>query len=164
MKRCLHCDKILKQKEKETNWDWNKRKYCNRYCVLHSEIMINHLRQITKLSIPITRLRNLTDNPAWRPEVKEKISKSRFKTGIKIYRKLIWEIEKRLKICEICQIKRKVVIHHKDFNRYNNNINNLMVVCYKCHTKIHRNLKSNQKTISQTHYTNKYTSDENKQY
>lgn len=31
----------------------------------------------------------------------------------------------------------KVIIHHKDFNRLNNLLDNLLPVCYSCHEKIH---------------------------
>lgn len=48
--------------------------------------------------------------------------------------------------CEICGlegkigiIKNSLVIHHIDRDRTNNQIQNLMVVCRKCHWKIHNN-------------------------
>lgn len=41
-------------------------------------------------------------------------------------------------------------IHHKDKNRKNNKIENLLVVCAKCHGKIHRILR-----IHNSHYKNK---------
>ena len=45
-------------------------------------------------------------------------------------------------ICEACGIKpigRRLHIHHKDGNRSNNQLNNLMVVCVVCHnTVIHK--------------------------
>jgi hypothetical protein len=46
--------------------------------------------------------------------------------------------------CEICGLKGKIstkknslIVHHKDRCRENNSINNLMVVCRRCHWKIH---------------------------
>lgn len=39
--------------------------------------------------------------------------------------------------CQLCSGKNMLVIHHKDHNHYNMELNNLMVVCWECHTKIH---------------------------
>lgn len=33
----------------------------------------------------------------------------------------------------------KLAIHHKDFNKHNNDLSNLQVVCSNCHAKIHYN-------------------------
>jgi len=42
-------------------------------------------------------------------------------------------------ICSKCgfEDKRVLVIHHKDYNRKNNNINNLIWLCRNCHYLIH---------------------------
>jgi len=47
-----------------------------------------------------------------------------------IYRKFLKES------CEICNNVAKIV-HHKDKNRKNNEISNLLSVCHRCHHKIH---------------------------
>ena len=39
--------------------------------------------------------------------------------------------------CQICYSTTKVQIHHLDRNRENNKKNNLMVLCYNCHRKLH---------------------------
>lgn len=44
---------------------------------------------------------------------------------------------KQKKECEICKQKTNLRIHHKDRNRKNNKIENLIVVCEACHRKIH---------------------------
>lgn len=33
-------------------------------------------------------------------------------------------------------------LHHKDYNHYNNELNNLMIVCPNCHTILHHNNNS----------------------
>ena len=44
-------------------------------------------------------------------------------------------------ICEICkENKKRILIHHKDENRKNNNKNNLQAVCDKCHRLLHYKL------------------------
>jgi len=46
---------------------------------------------------------------------------------------LVWE-------CSHCKSKKKLEIHHKDRNRKNNRLSNLMVLCSKCHGKEHKKL------------------------
>ena len=53
-------------------------------------------------------------------------------------RKIVYLIENREKVCEICGSKVNVDIHHKDGNHQNNDSKNLMLVCRSCHNKLHR--------------------------
>jgi len=39
--------------------------------------------------------------------------------------------------CQICGSSEQLEVHHKDRNRLNNSIDNLMLVCKSCHRKIH---------------------------
>lgn len=39
--------------------------------------------------------------------------------------------------CEICGDKNNLCVHHIDYNRNNNDINNLITVCKKCHQEYH---------------------------
>ncbi|WP_056683909.1 HNH endonuclease [Cytobacillus solani] len=98
-----------------------------------------------------TTYRNLTDNPAWRDEVKKKISENhapvpwlfdyRFNNykgiDVKHYRK------KALRYygdsCNRCGINENLQVHHKDRNRSNNELDNLEVLCYDCHSEEHKN-------------------------
>lgn len=50
--------------------------------------------------------------------------------------------------CEICSIsyakqtpERHMCLHHKDGNIFNNELNNLQVMCNSCHQKLHRELE-----------------------
>jgi hypothetical protein len=68
----------------------------------------------------------------------------RYIDGRRIYRKL-----KILDYCRICKGKDNLCIHHKDEDRHNNKLNNLLVVCKSCHKrKFHPN---------KTFYGNQYT-------
>ena len=62
--------------------------------------------------------------------------------GIGIYKKILQRNNIK-PTCAICgksgEFGRKIQIHHKDNNRSNNNLKNLMVVCSKCHSHIHKN-------------------------
>jgi len=60
----------------------------------------------------------------------------RWKGGKTSYRR----IAKRNKnwICEQCGKKEKLHVHHINENRNNNNIENLMILCCKCHMILHK--------------------------
>ena len=55
-----------------------------------------------------------------------------YKTGISSYRKLITK-----EICQRCGSTRYLIIHHKDENRHNNQLDNLEVLCKSCHQRHH---------------------------
>jgi len=62
-------------------------------------------------------------------------SKLHWKNGIKTYRKMAKKNFE--KVCAICGCTdRKLLVHHKDFDRENNILSNLEYVCYSCHTGI----------------------------
>lgn len=42
--------------------------------------------------------------------------------------------------CFICKSTNNLVIHHKDRNRKNNDINNLLLLCRECHNVVHKKL------------------------
>ena len=45
--------------------------------------------------------------------------------------------ENLIQKCCLCNSNKFLCIHHKDKNRSNNDLNNLMMVCKSCHSKIH---------------------------
>jgi HD superfamily phosphodiesterase len=53
------------------------------------------------------------------------------------YKRLI-QREDLTQKCQICGSKRFILIHHKDKNRKNNSLKNLIIVCRSCHAKIHK--------------------------
>lgn len=67
--------------------------------------------------------------------------KPRFKDGIRSYRTIVEE-KKGIKFCERCEHdgnKKKLIVHHIDRNRHNNNVSNLEVLCTMCHAHEHKN-------------------------
>lgn len=42
-----------------------------------------------------------------------------------------------VKECDYCKSAKNLLIHHKDENRKNNNVSNLIVLCKKCHQNLH---------------------------
>lgn len=75
----------------------------------------------TKLTISKSRkgkcLRE--DNPKW-------------SGGIQTYRKMV-----ALDKCSLCGSNNNLIVHHQDKNRRNNSLENLVVLCTKCHCKVH---------------------------
>ena len=59
-------------------------------------------------------------------------------TGHNVYRRLLKKYGKQEK-CNICGIvdKRVLVVHHHDFNRKNNKLENLEWLCRNCHCIVH---------------------------
>ena len=57
--------------------------------------------------------------------------------GIQSYRKILKRRGIEIKECSKCGINRKLVVHHIDKNRKNNDINNLQILCFKCHNDLH---------------------------
>lgn len=47
-------------------------------------------------------------------------------------------IKGKEKVCEVCGSTTNIDVHHKDSNPNNNDENNLLLVCRRCHMKIHR--------------------------
>ena len=47
-------------------------------------------------------------------------------------------------MCQSCNKSRGIEVHHKDLNVKNNKLENLIIVCRKCHFKIHKRGKKNQ--------------------
>lgn len=69
-----------------------------------------------------------------------------YKDGVGIYRKIVGLDDKEEAQCEVCENTVKVggrdgiYVHHRDRDQRNNDPENLMLVCPKCHqTKVHKN-------------------------
>lgn len=52
-------------------------------------------------------------------------------------RSIVYTIENRPRVCELCGSDKNIDIHHKDGNHLNNATENLMAVCRSCHMKLH---------------------------
>ena len=109
-----------------------------------------------------TRFRNLTDNPAKLPDVRKKIKENHadfsgknnpmygvrgkdapnYKTGASKYNGYyrMVALTNKPPICEECgtkPTKYNLHVHHKDRDRSNNTLENLKVLCAKCHSSNH---------------------------
>ena len=73
----------------------------------------------------------------YHPKIPKGEKSPHWRGGIGIYRALV-TIDK----CELCDNKDSLIVHHKDQNRRNNNLSNLQVLCYPCHSNIHNIVKN----------------------
>lgn len=103
-------------------------------------------------------LRKQTSSFAMAKESKKKSSKSMTKHGASVYRKRALEYYGN--ICERCGNEfeeKKLCVHHKDMNNLtyelgNHSVENLMVLCRPCHTKLHIELaKTTNKFVGLSH-------------
>ncbi|MFW6282022.1 MAG: HNH endonuclease [bacterium] len=59
-----------------------------------------------------------------------------YKTGIGFFQRKKRDSMEEVK-CERCGSKENLLVHHKDRNRENNNLENLEMLCKSCHQKEH---------------------------
>lgn len=147
-KICKHCNHSF-----DVYPSLNHLKYCSRKCY-HEErktwcLGAEWRRKISdgvKRNLPCTTIKKgqrLSPKTEFKKGEmsKKQIGKnnSNWKSGIAAYRRIA-------KItcnsnCERCKSQNKLLVHHKDENRYNNNFNNLMILCKRCHYDIHKELR-----------------------
>ena len=56
-------------------------------------------------------------------------------TYLKDFRIMRKMILKNIKECSLCHQEKPLAIHHIDYNKENNNIKNLIPLCFSCHSK-----------------------------
>jgi len=72
-------------------------------------------------------------NPAWID------GRSYDKHYLPEFRRIRKEILKRDKCCQICGGNNKLCVHHINYNKDNNNPDNLLTLCNSCHSKTNHN-------------------------
>lgn len=113
-----------------------------------------------------TTYRNLTNNPAKRPDVRRKISENHAdvsgknnpmygrkppsyidgRSHFSTYYRMV-ALKDRPPVCEKCGVQStgyRLHVHHIDRNRDNNDPENLMVLCSKCHFDEHKETHINR--------------------
>lgn len=61
-------------------------------------------------------------------------------TYCKLYDREFHKLSKKLRDggkCAVCGDEKRLVVHHKDKNKKNNDPKNLLVLCVQCHASIH---------------------------
>jgi hypothetical protein len=57
--------------------------------------------------------------------------------GMERKRVFLNETRAKAKQCWVCEAKNNLNVHHVDFNHANDDITNVIVVCKRCHGKLH---------------------------
>lgn len=60
-----------------------------------------------------------------------------FKDGLSNYKRNFDRTHPHQRCCEICAGTQNLVVHHVDWNRKNNRLDNLMMLCRSCHAQVH---------------------------
>ena len=124
--------------------DWRKRKYCSKRCkgLYDKSGQFKKGHKWDRLT-EARRIKTLQANPSYGMLGKkhsEKTKKQMSESSKFPYNYVDGGYNGKIetKECEICgEIQKKILIHHKDGNRKNNKIQNLVAVCDKCHSRMH---------------------------
>lgn len=53
------------------------------------------------------------------------------------FSKISHSIRNKEKKCQCCETDKRLIVHHLDGNKKNDNLNNLITLCVQCHASIH---------------------------
>lgn len=68
----------------------------------------------------------------------EREHQERSPTGTVSYRDLVLTGKDKCAICGFCALQDALEVHHKDFDRSHNTVDNLEILCANCHTVLHK--------------------------
>lgn len=150
--KCKTCSKEFYVKPSHQKRGWGK--FCSKVCQAEGQLKGKFVKcHICKNKIyrsPKSLSRSLSKKffcskscqTLWR-NIEYTGDKSRnWKNGEHAYRSILRRSGRELK-CVFCGIidGRVLAVHHKDHNRSNNNINNLVWLCFNCHYLVHHDEK-----------------------
>lgn len=154
---CLHCNKEVFVEQKEINRGQGK--FCNRSCsakyngtkrikpkipnvmcaYCHKNFYLSPSKQHNSKSGLFFCCRDHKDAAQRIGGIKE-IMPSHYGDTLKDYRCLVYKVAGKPKICERCGYDKHeaaIIVHHKDRDRENNDLDNLEVLCANCHAIEH---------------------------
>ena len=76
-----------------------------------------------------------------------------FNKRLKNLAKMIWGNR-----CALCKGTNRLAVHHIDYNKKHNEVNNLVLLCHSCHSKTNKNRKYWEKLFSEQYWGRKETS------
>ncbi len=151
--KCKICQRDFEAKQSRLQKGWAK--YCSKYCQYESQ-KVGKILECTTCSKEIYRNNkdqsrskskkyfcSKTCQTSWRNSVLYSGSDhSNWAGGESSYRSRLLR-SKRQKICEKCLNidVRVLAVHHKDKNRKNNTLSNLIWLCHNCHYLVHHDKK-----------------------
>lgn len=157
---CLVCRKAFYVKPSHQKLGWGK--YCsikcrsksqfkgkNVNCFICGKEIYRSLRMISRAKSGKWFCSKLCQT-IWRNGVFVEEKSTRFVNGESAYRRILIRSGKG-RVCVLCGINNERVLnaHHKDHNRENNKIDNLVWLCFNCHFLVHHD-KELDKRIRET--------------
>ncbi len=146
------CEKCGRQFYTKPNWiekGWGK--YCSRDCVFAKQrkgkvincFICNKEAYKSPKELIRSKSKKFFCSKSCQTTWRNKIvfigeNHANWKTGESAYRRILAANGKTL-ICRLCDNldKRVLIVHHKDRNRENNKIENLVWLCHNCHYLVH---------------------------
>lgn len=146
--QCTICSSQFYAKPSNIKRGWGK--YCSNHCQHEAQRIGENVscetckKQVYKSKKELKRSKSgnyfcsKSCQTIWRNISNSGINHSNWKNGKSSYRIRLLR-SKRQKICEKCKISdiRVLAVHHKDKNRDNNSLSNLIWLCHNCHYLVH---------------------------
>ena len=146
--KCLICGSSFYCKPSHKQQGWGK--YCSKECQYSAMRTGKRLRcntcskEIYKNKLEISRSKSgqffcsKSCQTVWRNRLYSQDKHTNWKSGQSSYRKLLLRsnIQQICKRCGILDI-RILAVHHRDKNRDNNKLSNLIWLCHNCHYLVH---------------------------
>lgn len=133
-----HLCKICESEFEAPNWQ--KRKYCSIKCYAKSRIKIKEIFNCLHCGKEFNDGRYFRQRKYCSNQCKGKIHLTQWKPSYSCIRKR-FDLRGMISQCEMCGYNAHpeiLGIHHKDENRKNNDLSNLIVLCPNCHSLQHR--------------------------
>lgn len=152
---CIVCNKEFYAKPNHLKLGWGK--HCSLYCrnitmkkgrlvncytcnkeIYKSLYHLNHSKSKNYFCDKSCQTR-------WRNSLYTGKGHKNWKGGVKSYREILNRNGQK-PICTVCRTEdiRILAVHHKDVNRQNNDITNLIWLCHNCHFLVHHDKKVNK--------------------
>ena len=147
---CKHCNKTFSRKQSYMNRQKKESKnigsFCSRKCLSknngfrasqNKRVYLNCDACGSKFSRPISYLKIYQARYCSIECRNKNVAKCKrtITPSESLYRKLAFEQYPNK--CCLCESKNNLIVHHRNFDHKNNDINNLQIVCRKCHYKLH---------------------------
>lgn len=156
--RCKVCLKEFYVKPSHQKLGWGK--FCSRDCQWQAQLKGRYVncftcgKKIYKAPKALNRSKsgnffcNKRCQTIWRNQVYVGEKSYNWKNGEKAYRQILKRSDRKM-TCFNCKAndKRVLAVHHRDHNRSNNNLSNLIWLCYNCHFLVHHDIELNRKIM-----------------
>jgi len=161
MSSCKICRKVFYVKPSHLKLGWGK--YCSLACRHKSQIRGTKFKCYScgrKTYRSLSQQKHSksgkffcskTCQTKWRNKYFIEEKHANWKSGNSVYREILKRSRSKV-VCVLCGIENELLLtaHHKDHNRNNNKISNLIWLCLNCHFLVHHNADLNRRIM---HYS-----------